>query len=144
MARDLSDDERALLAVVKQMRRFDWGRFLLGFCAAFHLVVSSWLALAPLDQVETSATMPALWWASRYEWAVVFLLLGASVAAQLLVSQPIFRLLTWMGVLFVGGMWLTAFGRAVLYGEGSAAFIGWGFLFGLWMLVFARLGLRKR
>lgn len=125
-------------------RAFAWDRFLLAFCAGFHLVVASWLAAAPTDQVVTTGTAPALHWASRYEWAAVFFLLAVGVACQARVRWPWLRLSTWVGVLFVGGLWLTAFGLAVLEGEGSGAFIGWGFLYLLFGVVAFRLGLRKR
>ncbi len=132
---------------VEQMRGWwpGWEQFLLAFCAAFHLVVFSWLAFAPDDQVHTAGTEPALHWVNRYEWAVVFLLLGVTVAAQVRIAyRSYLRVLVWAAVFFVGGLWLTAFGMAVVRGEGSGAFIGWGFLYTLWAVVALRMSLRKR
>lgn len=137
-------DERALLDVVKTLRRFDWDRFLVGLCCTFHVAVASWLALAPYDQVLTSGTRPALEMQPRGTWAFIFLLLGAAIAGQCRVRWPWLRAVVWFAMLGVGGLWLTAFGLAVTDGEGSAAFIGWLFLYTVWFVLAFRVGLRER
>jgi hypothetical protein len=143
--RRVPEEVRSLLAFVTWFRRLTWDRYLLGACAAFHLIVGLLLAFAPYDQIYTAGTRPALELAPRHAWAVLFLAVGVAVATQTRTRRPGMRLFVWFAVLFLGGAWLTAFGSAVLTGSGSALGLGlWGFLYGLWATVAFRLGLGKR
>lgn len=138
-----SDEERALLDVVQTLWRFDWDRFLLAWCAAFHMLIAVTLFTAPWDQLLSAGTRPVFDIASRYVWGGVFL----TVAVALVIHRPQakwMRALAWMTVLFLGGTWLTAFSLAVLRGQGNAiGVIVWPFLYGPWAIVAYR-SLRKR
>jgi hypothetical protein len=130
---------------VNAWRRFHWDRFLLGWCAAFHLLAGLILAFAPLGQVLTEGTRPVLELASRHVWAVVFLAAAAASASLLWRAEPWRQLAAWLTVFPLGLMWLTAFTLAVLDGRGSAlVVVVWPFLYIPWGLAAVRLGLGKR
>jgi hypothetical protein len=138
-------DEQALLTVVKQIRRFNWDRFLVGWCAAFHVGMFLPLAFAPLSQILNAGTAPVFDLAPRYVWAVAFLAAGLLAASLLHWQAAPMQFLTWFTVLPLGGVWLTAFALAVLNGEGSAIGVTvWPFLYGPWAIAGVRIALGKR
>lgn len=144
LPRQRTEEEVALLTVVNRWRKFPWEPFLIGWCSAFHVITAVTLAFAPLDQVLTEGTRPVLEIASRQVWAVVFCAVGLAVAFVLRRRHDAAQWLIWLSVMFLGGMWLTAFGLAVLRGEGSAVgVVVWPFLYGPWAIV-AFLSLGKR
>lgn len=137
--------DEPLLGLLRRLRRFDWDRFLLGWCAAFHLLTAVTLAIFPRDQVLTEGTRPVLELASRYVWAVVFAAAGVAVAWLLRPRRRAARIPVWAAVLGLGGMWLTAFFLAVLDGRGSAlGVVVWPFLYGPWAIVAVRSSSGKR
>lgn len=137
-------DEEALLTVVRSLSRFDWDRFLLVWCVAFHAAVAFTLAAAPDTQLLTPGTRPVLELASRYVWAVVFAVLAVAVAFQWHPRGRRWQAVAWLPMLFVGGTWMTALGLAILAGKGSAVqLLLWVFLYGIWCVLAAR-ALRKR
>jgi hypothetical protein len=138
-------DERALLEVVKTMRRFNWERFLVGWCAAFHVATAVPLAFAPIEQILNAGTRPVFDMASRYVWAALFLV-AALLSAYLLRNQStVVQVATWLTVMPLGGLWLTAFALAVIDGRGSAIGLTvWPFLYGPWAVAGVRLALGKR
>jgi hypothetical protein len=145
MPRRQVTDEAALLAVVKRWRRFEWDRFLIGLCAAFHLGVAVPLALAPVDQIVNAGTAPVFDIASRYVWAVAYLVAGSAAVLLLRWRTPFVQCLTWFTVLPLGGLWWTAFVLAVLSGRGSAiGVVVWLTLYGLFSVVAVRVALGKR
>lgn len=138
-------DEQALLSVVKSWRRFQWDRFLVGWCAAFHLATALPLAFAPSGQIINAGTAPVFELASRYVWAFAFLAAGLLAASLLRWQTAPVQFVTWSTVLPLGAIWLTAFALAVLNGEGSAIGLTvWPFLYGPWSIAAVRLALGKR
>lgn len=138
-------EERVLLEVVKQIRRFNWERFLVGWCAAFHLGMAVPLAFAPEWQIVNAGTAPVFDLASRYVWAALFLAAGVLCLFLLRWQTAPVQFLTWFTVLTVGGVWLTAFILAVVDGRGSAIGVTvWPFLYGPWALAGVRIALGKR
>lgn len=145
LPRQRTDDEAALLEVVKRWRRFEWDRFLIGLCGAFHLGVAVPLAFAPYGQIFNAGTEPVFELASRYVWAGLFLLAGVAAVALLRWRTTPVQILTWFTVLPLGGAWLTAFALAVFNGRGSAiGVVVWLTLYGLFTVVAARIALGKR
>lgn len=141
----MAREEQALLDVVQQMWRFNWDRFLVGWCAAFHLAMSVPLALAPVSQIINAGTEPVFDLASRYVWAALFLAAGLLAVSVLHRPTPLMQFLTWITVLPLGGIWLTAFVLAVRAGEGSAVAVTvWPFLYGPWAVAGVRIALGKR
>lgn len=141
------EDPGALLAVARTMDRlkFNWERFLVGWCALFHVATAVPLALAPADQIVNAGTRPVFEMASRYVWAALFLLAGLLAASLLHWRTPLMQLLAWFTVLPLGGVWLTAFALAVSKGEGSAIGLTvWPFLYGPWAVAGVRIALGKR
>ena len=138
-------DEAALLDVVKQWRRFEWDRFLVGWCAAFHVATAVPLAFAPYEQIFNAGTAPVFAMFSRYVWAAVFLTVGIITASLLRWRTPLVQFLTWFTVLPLGGAWLTAFLLAVLDGRGSAIGLTvWIALYGPWSVAGVRIALGRR
>lgn len=124
---------------------FDWQRFLIQWCAAFHLLVAFTLAFAPYNQIFNAGTAPVFEIASRYVWAGLFLVAGIAAVVLLHRRTTAVQLLTWFTVLPLGGAWLTAFALAVLNGRGSAiGVVVWPFLYGPWALAAVRMALGKR
>lgn len=142
--RSQADDPAVLLQAVKQWRRFEWDRFLIGLCAAFHLGVAVPMALAPMDQILSAGTAPVFAIANRYVWAAAFLVAGITSTALLRWRTPAVQCLTWFTVLPLGGLWWTAFVLAVLDGRGSAiGVVVWLTLYGLFSVVAVRVALGK-
>lgn len=140
-----ASDEAALLTVVKQWRRFEWDRFLIGLAAAFHLGVAVPLAFAPYEQIFSSGTAPVFDIANRYVWAAAFLVAGTAATLLLRWRTTLVQCLTWFTVLPLGGLWWTAFVLAVLDGRGSAiGVVVWLTLYGLFSVVAVRVALGKR
>jgi hypothetical protein len=145
LPRHRTPEEAALLTVVKQWRRFEWDRFLLGWCAAFHLLIAVTLALAPQEQIVNAGTQPVYDIASRYVWAGLFLLAGSAATLLLRWQTTLVQCLTWFTVLPLGGAWLTAFALAVFDGRGSAiGVVVWPFLYLPWAVAGLRIALGKR
>lgn len=124
-------DTRMALRTVRFTQRIQatWPRFLLTWGTLFQLAIAATLALAPYSQLLTPGTRPVLDLASRYVWAVLFL-----CAALLTATSPWLhsfrRLLAWVLVMGLGGVWLTAFCINVLHGGGSAiGVVAWVFLY---------------
>lgn len=129
----------------EEPRRFDWPRFLLGWCVLFHAATALTLATAPWHQLLTQGTAPVFELASRYVWAAAFAAAAALSGALLHRPRPVLQALTWLTVMFLGGVWLTAFSLAVWDGAGSAlGVVVWPFLYGPWAVVAMRLGLGRR
>lgn len=128
------------------LRRFEWERFLIDWCAAFHLLVAITLTLAPYEQIDNAATEPVFALASRYVWACLFLLAGVCswwVARR--IDPDAHLLIAALAVFPLGTCWLAAFALAVAEGRGSAlSVIIWPFLYGPWLIAWVRAGLRKR
>ena len=141
-------DEKALLMTVEHVRSLwpGWDRFLIGWCAAFHLAMSLPLAFAPIEQIVNEGTRPVFDLASRYVWASIFLAAGLLTALVLhWQTALVLHLVTWLTVFGVGGAWLTAFALAVLNDRGSAIGVTvWPFLYGPWAVAAFRLALGKR
>lgn len=145
LPRHRTEEEGSLLEVVKTLRRFNWERFLISWCAAFHVATAIPLAFAPLDQILNAGTRPVFEIASRYVWAVLFLAAGVLSVLLVRVQTTPVQLLTWLTVLPLGGIWLTAFALAVLDGKGSAIGLTvWPFLYGPWAVAGIRVALGKR
>ncbi len=135
----------ALLDVVKRWRRFEWDKFLIGWCAVFHLATALPLAFAPRGQIVTAGTAPVFEIASRYVWAGLFLAAGLLCMALLYRQTALVQFLTWFTVLPLGGVWLTAFALAVADGRGNAIGLTvWPFLYGPWAIAAVRMALGKR
>lgn len=138
-------DEKALLDVAKRIRRFDWQRFIIGWCGLFHLGVAFTLAAAPYQQIYNAGTAPVYELATRYQWAAAFLVAGLFCFLLLRWQTVLVQLLTWFTVLPLGGMWLTSFILAVLGGRGSAiGVVVWVALYGPPAVAGVRLALGKR
>lgn len=140
-------DEAVARVVVRWWQRiqFDWQRFLVGWCSAFHLLIAFTLACAPYEQIYNAGTAPVYQIANRYVWAFLFLLAGVLSAVLLRRPTTPVQLATWFTVLPLGGAWLTAFVLAVLDGRGSAiGVVVWPFLYGPFALAGVRLALGKR
>lgn len=145
LPRQRSGEEAALLDVVQLWRRFEWDRFLVTWCAAFHIAIAVPLAFAPEDQILNAGTRPVLELASRYVWAAAFLMAGVLTLFLLRRRTAPMQFLTWFTVLPLGGIWLTAFALAVLNGQGSAIGLTvWPFLYGPWAVAGVRMALGKR
>jgi hypothetical protein len=124
--------------------RFCWDRFLLGCCAAFHVLAAVLLLFAPEDLLLTEATRPPLEVLSRYCWAGLYLLAGALSVAVTRWRWPALQMLSAVTVAAVGGGWYAAILLAVAHGRGAAfALIIWPFLYTPWGIVSVRLGLRR-
>ena len=133
------------MTVVSQWRRFEWDRFLVAWCAGFHLLIAFTLTLAPYEQIFNAGTRPVFQIASRYVWAGIFAAAGLLALSLLRWRPPPVQILTWFVVLPLGGTWLTAFSLAVLDGQGSAiGVVVWPFLYGPWALAGIRIALGKR
>lgn len=133
------DDQAALLTVVTAFRRFDWDRFMLGWATAFHLVAAILMAVWPYEQLANDVTRPILALADRQVWTLLFL--AAFMALTALYASPsrLYGLIVLILVLFLGGVWLTALGLAVLHGEGSPMFVlVWFFLYVPWLLAIGK------
>ena len=142
-----TDDGRQLLATVEHVRSYwpGWDRFLVAWCAAFHLAMAAPLAFAPKAQIVNAGTAPVFDIASRNVWAVIFLTAGLLAVAALHWQTAPVQLLTWLIVFGVGGAWLTAFSLAVLNDRGSAIGVTvWPFLYGPWAVAGIRMALGKR
>jgi len=128
-----------------QQVQFDWQRFLVGWAAAFHLLVAVTLALAPYEQIYNAGTAPVYDIASRYVWAALFFVAGSAAVFLLRRQTALVQCLTWFTVLPLGGAWLTAFSLAVIDGRGSAiGVVVWPFLYAPWALAGIRIALGKR
>lgn len=139
------NEDRQLLATVEHVRSYwpGWDRFLVGWCALFHLAMAAPLAFAPVEQIINAGTQPVFDLAGRYVWALVFLTAGVLAAAAL--RWPSLQLAAWLTVFGVGGLWLTAFALAVLNDRGSAIGVTvWPFLYGPWAVAAVRMALGKR
>src|SRR5690349_6518074 len=101
--RHRTPEEVALLEVVKKMRRFEWNTFLVGWCAAFHILIAVTLAFAPYGQIYNAGTAPVYEIASRYVWAALFLFAGVSAVFLLRRQNLLVQCLTWFTVLPLGG-----------------------------------------
>lgn len=122
-----------------------WDRFLIAWCAGFHIIAGFVLTGAPYELVLTEGTKPVLDLASRHVWAGIFIAAGLLCAGLLHRPWPVVQMAAWFVVLVTGGMWLTAFALAVWRGEGSAlGVVVWPFLYGPWAIVAIRVGLGKR
>jgi hypothetical protein len=140
-------DEAVARVVLRSWQRFqfDWQRFLVGACAAFHLGVSAPLAFAPIDQILNAGTAPVFAIANRYVWAAAFLAAGTAATFLLRWQTTLTQCLTWFTVLPLGGLWWTAFVLAVIDGRGSAiGVVVWFTLYGLFAVAGARMALGKR
>lgn len=141
------DDSRQLLATVEHVRGYwqGWDRFLIAWCAAFHLAMAAPLAFAPEMQIISAGTQPVFEIASRYVWAGIFLTAGLLAVTVLYWQTAPVQLITWMAVFGVGGVWLMAFILAVLNDRGSAIGVTvWPFLYGPWAVAAVRMALGKR
>jgi len=128
-----------------QHMQFDWQRFLVAWCAAFHLLVAFTLAFAPYQQIYNAGTAPVYEIASRYVWAALFLVAGLFSLFLLRRQTALVQCLTWFTVLPLGGAWLTAFVLAVSAGRGSAiGVVVWPFLYAPWAVAGLRIALGKR
>jgi hypothetical protein len=128
-----------------QRVHFDWQRFLVAWCAAFHLLIAFTLALAPYQQIYNAGTAPVYLIASRYVWAALFLVAGLFSLLLLRRQTALVQCLTWFTVLPLGGTWLTAFVLAVYAGRGSAiGVVVWPFLYLPWAVAGVRIALGKR
>jgi hypothetical protein len=151
------DDREALLEVVQRMRRFDWGRALVGVCAMFHLSGAAIIGFAPEKQLITIGTRPVFrllmdqyllpmsLQGSRVVWTVLFL--AAGIAATLLTIHPTGarELVTWFLVIPIGFTWSATYALNVLQGGGSAmGAIGWPTLLLVWGIAAFRVALEKR
>lgn len=130
----------------KGLRRFDWELFLIGWCALFHLFIAFTLAVAPFDQINTTASAPILAMGSRYLWAALF---GVGGFLALLVTRRPkagAQLFAAALVIFpIGAAWLATFALAVAEGRGSAlSVVIWPFLEVPWAVAVVRVGLGKR
>ena len=133
------------MSVVAQWRRFEWDRFLVAWCAGFHLLIAFTLTFAPYEQIFNAGTRPVFQIASRYVWAGIFLTAGLLALSLLRWRTTPVQILTWFVVLPLGGTWLTAFALAVLNGQGSAiGVVVWPFLYGPWAVAGIRIALGKR
>jgi hypothetical protein len=133
------------VASVPWWRRFEWDRYMLGWCAAFHLLMAVTLAFAPADQIVNAGTAPIFALGSRWFWAGAFLVAGLSATAMLWRMRVWSELLTWFTVIPLGFAWAGTFLMAVVDGRGSAiGLIVWPFLYVPWAVVAIRLALGKR
>jgi len=142
-----SPDDRQLLATVEHVRSYwpGWDRFLVAWCAAFHIAMAAPLAFAPKAQIVNAGTQPVFEIASRHVWAGIFLAAGLLAAAVLYDPPKWCQLGAWLVVFGVGGAWLTAFILAVLNDKGSAIGVTvWPFLYGPWAVAAVRMALGKR
>lgn len=140
-------DDRQLLATVEHVRSYwpGWDRFLIAWCAAFHMAMAVPLAFAPRAQIVNAGTAPVYEIASRYVWAGIFLGAGLLAVAVLYRPPAWVQMLAWVAVFGVGGAWLTAFILAVLNDKGSAIGVTvWPFLYGPWAVAATRMALGKR
>lgn len=128
------------------LRRFDWPMFLHEWGAAFHLLFGITLALAPYQQIYTTASQPVLDMGSRYLWAALMLLGGVALLWLARDLRPRALLLaTALIVIPNGAVWLAAFIVAVLEGHGSAlSVVIWPALYGPVIVAMLRVGLGKR
>lgn len=141
------DDREALLAVASQLHRAwpGWERVLIVFCAGYHLAVAVVLTAFPYDRLLTEGTRPVLELLSPGWWS--FLFFGGAVSAGLLLVRDswLLQLVTLIGVLLLGGTWLTAFALAVLNGDGSPVLLAvWPFFYGPWFVLAIRIAQGKR
>ena len=142
-----SDEQEALLSVASAFSRMwpGWDRFLVGWCAAFHLLCAFTLAFAPYDQILSRGTQPVLELASRYVWAVLFVVAGVAAASLLSRPRSWVQVFTWLTVFPLGVAWVLSFALAVINGGGNAlGVVVWPFLYVPWGVAAIRLGLGKR
>jgi len=141
------DEDRQLLATVETVRSYwpGWDRFLVGWCALFHIALAAPLAFAPARQIINAGTEPVFEIASRQVWSTIFLAAGLLTIAALHWQTAPVQFITWLTVFGVGGAWLTAFTLAVLDDRGSAIGVTvWPFLYGPWAVAGIRMALGKR
>jgi hypothetical protein len=129
---------------LSQVMQSGWPKFLLGWAAGFQVVVAVTLAAAPWHQLLTPGTRPVFEIASRYVWAVLYLA-SACLTASTYWSRAALRTASWMAVMGLGGVWLTAFSLNVWSGGGSAlGVVAWLFLYIPIAAVALHQGLTKR
>lgn len=125
--------------------RFEWARFLIAWCASFHLLLAFTLIAAPWHQIYNQGTAPVLDVLPRTVWALIFAVVGLGVAWQWQPGPRPARFAVWLSVLFLGGWWLSSFALAVFSGKGGAiGVVVWPFLYGPWSIVAVRDSLGKR
>lgn len=138
--------ERVEAGPLRRLKQFDWERFLLAKCSAFHLLAAFTLAFAPHDQVYNAGTAPVFALASPHLWALAFAAGGVAAglgSRYMPHGIPLFLLA--LAVFPLGVLWFSAFVMAVLQGHGSAlSVVVWPFLYSSWLVAIARLGLGKR
>jgi hypothetical protein len=133
VADTLDEQERALLRVAQTVQRvqsFNWVRFLVGWAALFHATIAVVMLVFPIEQLLNRATEPAFELAGPIVWA--FLFLGGAVSLAALWAGPSdwFGWIVLVGVLLVGGAWLTTFTLAVVRDESSPIpVVLWFFLY---------------
>jgi hypothetical protein len=127
------DEERALLAVASAWRRvesFDWPRFLVGWCALFHAAAAVVLLTFRHEQLLTPATSPVFDLAGQHVWAFLFLGGAVSLVALWFEDSRPFGLVVLVGVLLIGGAWMTTFLLAVVRDSSSPlALVLWFFFY---------------
>jgi len=123
----------ALLKVATTWRKveeFAWARFLVAWAALFHATAAVILFVVPDYQLLTPATTPVFDLLPPAAWA--FLFLGGAVSLAALWAEPShwFGFVVLMGVLLIGGAWLTTFGLAVVRdGSSPLGLVVWFFLY---------------
>lgn len=127
------DDREALLRVahaVQRVQGFDWARFLVLWASAFHATIAVVMLTFPFEQLFNRATAPAFELANPIVWAFLFLGGAVSLAALWVGPSEWFGWIVLLGVLLVGGAWLTTFALAVVRDESSPIpVVLWFFLY---------------
>ncbi len=127
------DEREALLKVATTWRKveeFAWARFLVAWAALFHATAAVVLFIVPEYQLRTPATTPVFDLLPPAAWA--FLFLGGAVSLAALWAEPShwFGFVVLMGVLLIGGAWLTTFMLAVVRdGSSPLGLVAWFFLY---------------
>jgi hypothetical protein len=117
---DPTEEERALLDVVRTLRRFPAAHALVSVVSVLHLWGAVTLLLAPDNQLFTQGTRPVFALFPPLVWAVAFAVGGLASASLLLRVTVPRQLVAWFTVLPSQTVWIAASVIAVLSGAGSA------------------------